>query len=317
MNTYISTIKSICNNSKYTIWYCEIIQNALLRSVHMSYVEKHHILPKCFNLGGDKDPHNIAVLTAKEHFICHLLLPKMVEDKILKGKLAYAAFQMTWIAGRDRYKVCSNLYRLLKEQLSLNTKNVPKSDVHKAKLRKPKSTTINMKKPKSVPNWNKGGSISNETKAKQSAAMKGRYVGELNSFYGQTHSQETIEYLRSINLGKILTEEHKQNISKSLKGKEPWNKGIPASQLHKENVSKGLVGQIIITNGIENKRIQPSELENYDPNIWHRGKTTRPIPKLQGTIFINDGNITKRIKPEDLHLYDPATWKRGQIKRAQ
>lgn len=39
------------------------------------YVEVHHILPRC--LGGADDKSNLVKLTAKEHFICHLLLTKM------------------------------------------------------------------------------------------------------------------------------------------------------------------------------------------------------------------------------------------------
>jgi hypothetical protein len=41
------------------------------------YTEAHHIIPK--SLGGTDDRSNIAVLTAREHYICHLLLPKMTQ----------------------------------------------------------------------------------------------------------------------------------------------------------------------------------------------------------------------------------------------
>ena len=39
------------------------------------YVEKHHIIPK--SMGGNNSNENIAILTAREHFVCHLLLTKM------------------------------------------------------------------------------------------------------------------------------------------------------------------------------------------------------------------------------------------------
>lgn len=38
------------------------------------YSETHHILP--VSLGGTNDKPNKVVLTAKEHYICHLLLTK-------------------------------------------------------------------------------------------------------------------------------------------------------------------------------------------------------------------------------------------------
>lgn len=52
------------------------------------YTEKHHIIPRC--LGGSNDPQNIVRLTARQHFIAHLLLAK-----IYGGKLAHAAFRMS------------------------------------------------------------------------------------------------------------------------------------------------------------------------------------------------------------------------------
>jgi hypothetical protein len=36
------------------------------------YTETHHIIPKC--VGGTNDKYNLVKLTAREHFICHLLL---------------------------------------------------------------------------------------------------------------------------------------------------------------------------------------------------------------------------------------------------
>jgi hypothetical protein len=236
------------------------------------YVEKHHILPKCFKLGGYNDTDNIITLTAKEHFICHLILTKMIDDKKLKSKLSYAAFQMTNINNRSRYVVTAKMYEILKKKLSESYTGMPKSDEHKLALRKPKSTTINMCKPKSVPNWNKGGTVSNTQKQKQSIAMKGKLVGKKNGFYGKTHSEEIKQHLKNINTGKILSKEHKEHISIGLKGKIPWNKGKKATEEHKLNSSKGLTGQIYITDGNINKRIWPENLHQYDLNVWKRGK---------------------------------------------
>ena len=42
---------------------------------HGSYYEEHHIVPK--SLGGTNDRTNLAMLTAREHFICHWLLVKI------------------------------------------------------------------------------------------------------------------------------------------------------------------------------------------------------------------------------------------------
>ena len=42
---------------------------------HGAYYEKHHIIPK--SLGGTNGNSNLAMLTAREHFICHWLLVKI------------------------------------------------------------------------------------------------------------------------------------------------------------------------------------------------------------------------------------------------
>ena len=52
--------------------YSNIIKNSL--GTH-EYTENHHIIPRC--LGGSDSKENIVKLSAKEHFICHLLLTKM------------------------------------------------------------------------------------------------------------------------------------------------------------------------------------------------------------------------------------------------
>ena len=78
------------NSSKYTTWYFNIIVKASQRSNYTGYSEKHHIVPKC--LGGSNKKDNLVKLTAREHFICHLLLPRMVETAEFKKKMWYAAW---------------------------------------------------------------------------------------------------------------------------------------------------------------------------------------------------------------------------------
>lgn len=54
------------------------------------YYERHHIIPKC--MGGTNDETNLVYLTAREHFLIHLLLCKIHADKpmSIKAKLATA-----------------------------------------------------------------------------------------------------------------------------------------------------------------------------------------------------------------------------------
>ena len=95
MNIYISKIKSISHKNKYTNWYINIIQHALKRKSNKNfYYEKHHIIPKSFKMGGEKDKLNLVHLTAREHFIVHMLLVKMTVNTQLKIKMSCALTKM-------------------------------------------------------------------------------------------------------------------------------------------------------------------------------------------------------------------------------
>ena len=58
----------------YSTHYKSLIERAKIRSL-TGYKESHHIVPKC--LGGTDDSANLVNLTAREHYIAHILLAKI------------------------------------------------------------------------------------------------------------------------------------------------------------------------------------------------------------------------------------------------
>jgi len=94
--------------NKYTSWYFAIINKAKER-ITEGYTEKHHIIPR--TLGGKNDKSNIAVLTAREHFVCHLLLTKMLTDDN-RHKMVYALHMLSYASNKlhQRYTPSSKLY---------------------------------------------------------------------------------------------------------------------------------------------------------------------------------------------------------------
>ena len=79
-----------------------------------------------------------------------------------------------------------------------------------------------------------------------------RKVGELNSFYGKCHSEETKKRISESrkgkcvgkdnhNYGKTKSEEVRKKISQSKKGHIPWNKGKKMSESYKESCKKGWI----------------------------------------------------------------------------
>lgn len=84
--------------------------------VPIGYTENHHILPDC--LGGLYTEDNMVRLTAKEHFICHLLLTKMYErgsQEYYKMIHAFHAMSVMRSDNQDRY-VSSRKYEYLRAE---------------------------------------------------------------------------------------------------------------------------------------------------------------------------------------------------------
>ena len=99
------------NNSKYTNWYFSIIKNAKLKTNNVGYLERHHIIPKSF--GGNDTKDNLVKLTAKEHFICHLLLTKMTTG-FNRHKMLHAFMLMKGKTDKQHRYMNSRLFDSIK-----------------------------------------------------------------------------------------------------------------------------------------------------------------------------------------------------------
>lgn len=95
--------------SKYTQWYYSIVEKAKQRTLS-GYKERHHILPR--SLGGGDDETNLVNLTAREHFICHILLVKMTTGNH-RYKMMCAIMRMS---KKDTLK--SRTYQWVKEEFA-------------------------------------------------------------------------------------------------------------------------------------------------------------------------------------------------------
>jgi len=114
--------------NKYTRWYYNIIHRAQERSIS-GYTEKHHIIPR--SLGGINKKENLVHLTAKEHFICHILLIKMLVGKE-KAKMVYAAWQLANQENthQTRFKITGSTYERLKIHFSVTHSERMKNNHH-------------------------------------------------------------------------------------------------------------------------------------------------------------------------------------------
>ena len=101
-------------SNKYHAWYYAIVTNAQSRISNPSnYYERHHIIPK--SLGGSNAKTNLVKLTAREHFVCHLLLVKFVQSELHKYKMKNAVAKFMSARSHQIRVLNSRQYQLCRE----------------------------------------------------------------------------------------------------------------------------------------------------------------------------------------------------------
>ena len=207
------------------------------------YTETHHIKPKC--LGGTNETTNLVKLTAREHYIAHLLLAKIYNTYGLYAAVNYMH------AGRlknRKFKFNSRLYQKIREEFANKLSQKMKGTHHS------KETKLKMSKSR------KGKHHTEEAKQKMSIAKKGMKFSE-------QHKKKLSDALK----GKPLTEEHKQKVSDSLKGKQTWMKGKHLSEQHKQKIAIANKGA---HRSEEAKRHMSEAMKgkNKGKTPWNKGK---------------------------------------------
>lgn len=210
------------NQSKYTRIYTQIIDHAKLRQLDEAiYTEIHHIIPRCCN--GSNKKSNLAVLTAREHFIAHWLLTKMTDGEI-RHKMLYALNAMKCNNknhGLNRYdsKITSRVYENIRKELALIHSNfmTGKPSPHKGKkilgdaLLRIQEGTRNRRKLTPEENSARiskmiitrtGSKHSEETKLKMSIAGKGKLKGPMSAENRAKISAGSIGKSKPIGFGK-------------------------------------------------------------------------------------------------------------------
>ena len=217
--------KAFCTDNKYCKWYFNIIDNALARGwtkkTSKVYVESHHIIPKSILKNNDT-----VILTAREHFICHLLLPKFLEGQY-KYKMLTAAIGMKRKSKRTEFRyINSRLYNQIKSEYGKYRKELWKNEEYRIKV----SKSIKDNRPDQN--------------------------GKNNPMYGRTGKL-------SPHYGKEKTLEHKNKIKQALTGMkyskdrcENMSKNCPKNSLGKKWYHDSI-------NKIEKYFIQGQQPENF------------------------------------------------------
>lgn len=188
--------------NKYHKWYYNIINDAR-QTPRTGYTETHHIIPKC--LGGGKESSNLIKLSAREHYIVHLLLTKFTIG-IAKKKMFYALHRLS--NREDSLKIkTSRLYEYLRinhaKAVSKDTKarirdvnNIfvrGKGKSHAEIFGKKRSEEIKQ----SIRKSNKNRVWSEESRQKMSSSQKQRYRSRPESFCS---GPKTLEHRKSMSI---------------------------------------------------------------------------------------------------------------------
>lgn len=240
--------------------YWSIIHNRL-DNIPDGYVEHHHIIPR--SEGGPDNNDNIVALTAREHYICHLLLAKIYNDYKMLSAVVFMQCK-TKQQKRD-FKFNSHLYECVRkdfaEKMSIDRKG----------------------KYVGKDNWNYGKSPKDRLSPKMYEQWRNNLSKSLsginNPFYGKHHSEETVAKMKkpkSDIAKQHMCENHYDCSGENnpMFGRDFQQFMTPeAIQQRKQKCSQARKGKTIITNGV----IRKMWSKNMDlPEGWTYYKRKKP-----------------------------------------
>jgi hypothetical protein len=220
--------------NKYKKWYDMIIDNAKNRDLN-GYKERHHIIPKC--MGGSNKETNLVDLTAREHFICHWLLTKCIEDTFYRKKMLNALGKFVQKNSKQKRNLTSRQYEIVRSAISEANKNRAYTDEMREKI-----SQANIGK---IP-WNKGKTglqvYSEEAKEKLKSMYSNKSLEERHGSEKAKLVKEKISKAKegkpSGMLGKTHSLETREKMSKNMKGKRgPQQRIESCPSCNKENVT--------------------------------------------------------------------------------
>lgn len=186
-------------DNKYAKIYYNIVNRAKYR-IRTADHEEHHIIPESFFkirirkgtpgwLDGDSNSSdNLVYLTAKEHLMCHKLLPRFTVG-LAKQKMSFALWGMTH---RSDQKINSSSYHKLRLEVKKTLRDLRTGT--KASEETKELHRISRKGNKN-PMFGKKGINCPHTGKKRPDHSK-KMSGNSNPFYNKTHSDDVMSILK-------------------------------------------------------------------------------------------------------------------------
>lgn len=174
--------------------YDQLIEHAR-KSPPTGYTERHHIIPK--SEGGSDDKENIIRLSARQHYIAHLLLAKIYNDFKM-----YSAVLYMRCSSQDHkrdFKFNSRLFEKMRREFAKHISNINKGRTA----------------------WNKGRPFSEEAKRNMSIAHK-----------GHKFSEEIRKRMSESRKGIKFSESRKRHIAEGRRGSRWITNGVVEIHFH-------------------------------------------------------------------------------------
>lgn len=283
-----SILASKPHNSHYLNRYITFIENCQRKNVDREgYVEKHHICPKAKDMfpqyaSFNKHPWNCAKLTARQHFIAHMLLWKAYKNRSMTRAFGVMC-NYNEIKNSKIYESLKIDYHTLLSKQMIGTVSV-KVDGEVKRIPKKE--------------FDKNSSIFGHTKGKTFALDR----------YGNKHYVDTGDprfstgELKGNNADTITITNGKTNrrINPNEDIPSGWYKGMTKDSPK---------GSTWINNGKVSKMMKGDQI----PEGWVKGRLYKKKPKHVGTtgkICINDGKVNMMIEKE---TPIPEGWVKGRL----
>lgn len=236
---------------------------------NLAYKEEHHIIPMSIDSRYNSKEYIIS-LTAREHYIIHMILAKSFTNK-LRYKMEHAFVMMTFqkdLYNRD-YKVTSRIYEKCKQLNSKRMKYIMNTNEMKEKVSKRQKKLIQDRfngntffNSTGLPPHNKGkisitnGKI-NRYVSEDEIIEDGWYIGNTQRQKGEEWKQNLKDAWKVNKSNRVGKNHPMYGRGDLLKGKKNGRYGKPLKY---------------INNGIINKMVSPEVVDEYLNNGWVLGQ---------------------------------------------
>jgi len=244
-------------NNKYMKMYWKICNIAKDRTLpEGTYIERHHVYPKSI-YGANKD---LVKLTAKEHYMVHLLLWKGLRTEYGKSDIKSRKMASAFCMMNMKSKYHNNCRYISKDFALARVANY---EANKNKI-------VSEETKKKISSKAKGRKHSDESNRKLSERMKG------NSYsLGNHHTEETKKQMSLSRKGRITTDESKKKLSVSHK--EYWENMDEGSY---QNRCENVTGE---KNGMFGKHLSEESLKKIKvkQETWYANGGKEILQKIQ------------------------------------